>query len=605
MEGQAVPRLQPITIHHINKGRHHTPNVTSPPLSPTSATPPVQHMETPKVKPLNKMTTPNPKSSQNGAESHKRGWLSFDDSPVHSQPANNNFQAGQSPWAAATEKQWTPFSEGASKQDAGRATKNTPGQQQRLTAQEIPPVTNTPIKPAQSVPSYHSTPTVNTSSNQHATIPKPALSESSIVSNQGSVPSYQTSDVGSRHRNASREEEGIHMEPHDGSNDFQDPWCITPEQREYYTKQFATMQADLEGKINGQSARNFFTKSKLPILELSHIWELSDMDQDGHLTLDEFCTAFHLVVARKNGYDLPSQLPQALVPTLIDITGDNMEKRVPDSNTTEGKNQQVLNHSITSPKGGDQKQEQWETFSDRTSSSTTLANFDQVLDSTTEHLHHPVAVRMTPSRHHEHWTRVGEADGEAAGSQSKTETLDEESTTSSPQTRSKVMTNPYGYLRNEPDSAGEDREIKPTRMSSSSDSTTNALDSASDKPYMRHKTKGRSHSNSSISSTTSSVATSERSSGDEDFHNSGVRSDPEHSDWSSRPLRPRSGSSSSLESGSVPAVTAPHLPLLQPPHPHRDPRSTTRTIITYRSLVFRRVEKLAVGETPSRVGNTR
>jgi len=46
------------------------------------------------------------------------------------------------------------------------------------------------------------------------------------------------------------------------------------------------------------------------------------MDQDGHLTLDEFCTAFHLVVARKNGYDLPAQLPQALVPRLIDISGD-------------------------------------------------------------------------------------------------------------------------------------------------------------------------------------------------------------------------------------------------------------------------------------------
>lgn len=43
------------------------------------------------------------------------------------------------------------------------------------------------------------------------------------------------------------------------------------------------------------------------------------MDQDGHLTLEEFCTAFHLVVARKNGYDLPVRLPQALMPTLIDI----------------------------------------------------------------------------------------------------------------------------------------------------------------------------------------------------------------------------------------------------------------------------------------------
>jgi len=43
------------------------------------------------------------------------------------------------------------------------------------------------------------------------------------------------------------------------------------------------------------------------------------MDQDGHLTLEEFCTAFHLVVARKNGYELPTQLPNALAPVLIDM----------------------------------------------------------------------------------------------------------------------------------------------------------------------------------------------------------------------------------------------------------------------------------------------
>lgn len=64
----------------------------------------------------------------------------------------------------------------------------------------------------------------------------------------------------------------------------------------------------------GAIAKNFFTKSKLPIPELSHIWELSDVDRDGALTFSEFCTAFHLIVARKNGYPLPESLPPTLQP---------------------------------------------------------------------------------------------------------------------------------------------------------------------------------------------------------------------------------------------------------------------------------------------------
>uniref|UniRef100_H3CIT6 RALBP1 associated Eps domain containing 2 n=1 Tax=Tetraodon nigroviridis TaxID=99883 RepID=H3CIT6_TETNG len=91
-----------------------------------------------------------------------------------------------------------------------------------------------------------------------------------------------------------------------------DPWRITEEQLEYYTNQFKSLQPDLGALILGSIAKNFFTKSKLPIPELSHIWELSDVDRDGALTFSEFCTAFHLIVARKNGYPLPESLPPTL-----------------------------------------------------------------------------------------------------------------------------------------------------------------------------------------------------------------------------------------------------------------------------------------------------
>lgn len=41
------------------------------------------------------------------------------------------------------------------------------------------------------------------------------------------------------------------------------------------------------------------------------------MDRDGALTFTEFCIAFHLIVARKNGYPLPESLPGTLQPGLV------------------------------------------------------------------------------------------------------------------------------------------------------------------------------------------------------------------------------------------------------------------------------------------------
>ncbi|KAI5096218.1 ralBP1-associated Eps domain-containing protein 2-like [Silurus meridionalis] len=89
-----------------------------------------------------------------------------------------------------------------------------------------------------------------------------------------------------------------------------DPWVITVEQLDYYTHQFLSLQRDLSGLILGPDAKHFFTK------------ELSDVDRDGALTFPEFCTAFHLVVARKNGYALPDQLPHTLLSAFRPPTQD-------------------------------------------------------------------------------------------------------------------------------------------------------------------------------------------------------------------------------------------------------------------------------------------
>ncbi len=45
-----------------------------------------------------------------------------------------------------------------------------------------------------------------------------------------------------------------------------------------------------------------------------HFRQLSDVDRDGALSLEEFCIAMHLVVLRRNDIELPANLPPALIP---------------------------------------------------------------------------------------------------------------------------------------------------------------------------------------------------------------------------------------------------------------------------------------------------
>lgn len=62
---------------------------------------------------------------------------------------------------------------------------------------------------------------------------------------------------------------------------------------------------------------NFFEKSRIPVEELRHIWQLCDVTRDGALSLSEFTAAMHLVVLRRNNIPLPSSLPHCLHPNVL------------------------------------------------------------------------------------------------------------------------------------------------------------------------------------------------------------------------------------------------------------------------------------------------
>jgi len=116
--------------------------------------------------------------------------------------------------------------------------------------------------------------------------------------------------------------EGESSEPvtdteHEGEQQEASSWVITREQLHYYCNQFKTMQPNPRGVIPGAQAKEFFEKSRLPVAELRQIWQLSDVTKDGCLSLEEFLTAMHLVVLRRNDIPLPEELPLCLVPRTL------------------------------------------------------------------------------------------------------------------------------------------------------------------------------------------------------------------------------------------------------------------------------------------------
>ncbi|XP_049802542.1 ralBP1-associated Eps domain-containing protein 1 isoform X2 [Schistocerca nitens] len=112
------------------------------------------------------------------------------------------------------------------------------------------------------------------------------------------------------------EEESSDRHSSDDDGDPSEVWTITEEQREYYTAQFLSLQPDPAGLVAGSVARLFFEKSRLPVHELRKIWQLADVTKDGALSIEEFNTAMHLVVLRRNNIDLPDCLPPTLAPPL-------------------------------------------------------------------------------------------------------------------------------------------------------------------------------------------------------------------------------------------------------------------------------------------------
>ncbi|XP_024425680.2 ralBP1-associated Eps domain-containing protein 2 isoform X1 [Desmodus rotundus] len=189
--------------------------------------------------------------------------------------------------------------------------------QQETQSPTMSPLASPPSSPPhyQRVPLSHGYSKLRSSTEQMH--PAPYEARQPLVQPEGSSSGNQGAKPPRRQASLIRSF-SVERELQDNNSNYPDePWRITEEQREYYVNQFRSLQPDPGSFISGSVAKNFFTKSKLSIPELSYIWELSDADCDGALTLPEFCAAFHLIVARKNGYPLPETLPPTLQPEYL------------------------------------------------------------------------------------------------------------------------------------------------------------------------------------------------------------------------------------------------------------------------------------------------
>merc|ERR1711874_425187 len=91
-------------------------------------------------------------------------------------------------------------------------------------------------------------------------------------------------------------------------------WAIPMMTRNKYMATFTQTDRARTGFIAGVQARNILLQSGLPQNVLAQIWSLSDYDNDGRLSSEEFLLAGHLCELALKGEPLPPQLPPNLVP---------------------------------------------------------------------------------------------------------------------------------------------------------------------------------------------------------------------------------------------------------------------------------------------------
>ncbi|XP_029926116.1 intersectin-1 isoform X1 [Myripristis murdjan] len=103
-------------------------------------------------------------------------------------------------------------------------------------------------------------------------------------------------------------------------------WAVPQSSRLKYRQLFNSHDKMMSGHLTGPQARTILMQSSLPQTQLASIWSLSDIDQDGKLTAEEFILAMHLIDMAMSGLPLPPVLPpEYLPPTFRRVRSDSVQ----------------------------------------------------------------------------------------------------------------------------------------------------------------------------------------------------------------------------------------------------------------------------------------
>ncbi|KRX20814.1 Phosphatidylinositol N-acetylglucosaminyltransferase subunit A [Trichinella nelsoni] len=95
--------------------------------------------------------------------------------------------------------------------------------------------------------------------------------------------------------------------------DNETEWCIQPDDRKKYEDIFYSLMP-VNGKLSGEQVKPVLFNSGLSKNLLRKIWDLSDIDKDGHLDKHEMTLALHLVYRALENDPVPDVLPLSMIP---------------------------------------------------------------------------------------------------------------------------------------------------------------------------------------------------------------------------------------------------------------------------------------------------